>query len=138
MNAQQNNGESSGLSLTTPEPRVVVSTGNYDVVGSGILNLSSTDFSVQVDDLTIKFTISKINGKDDKPGYNASTEGDKCLNINIKAGATPFSQGVYPPIEIGTLRGRRLYINFTLSNISTANDFCVAVYNVLQGEKVNG
>lgn len=108
---------------------VQVYSGDYEIISSGIINIKSDNFKIRVKNLIFDFYFMKDDSG--KTHYNGNSISDTEIRLNVFNMNNGLLEGFYTPMEIGTLGGRRFFINFAAWTLDVEENIRSVVYNLL-------
>jgi hypothetical protein len=106
-----------------------VKIGKYEVIYSGIVNLNSDSFAVEIDDLVFKFNFIKDRDCDKIYSFDSPAKNQLNMNIYNSSGIENISD----PIQIGYYQGRKLYITLSFISDKMGENKRIVFYNFLLG-----
>jgi hypothetical protein len=110
---------------------------SYELIDSGTINLFCDEFGLVIEG-NIRFYFHFKKDKNKKAGdFEMSPINDKELDFNFYDFSNALPQGYYEPLALGHLRGRRLYINFSICTIDQSKNARTFTYNIFLGEQIN-
>lgn len=104
-------------------------TEKYELIADGIINLTESEFSVQVNNITIVFSFKKDESKNTYLKSDADVD-NNTLRLNIFNMQNGLLEGFYTPKEIGTIGGRKFFANFAAWSLDPEKDIRTVVYNL--------
>lgn len=109
---------------------------SYELIDSGVVNLFSDEFEIDVLNLRLLFRFKKDKKK--KEGdFIINRQESSVLVFDIYNSSNPLSQGCFEPLEIGSINERRLYLSFTVHTTSERVNARVFTYNLYMDKKDN-
>lgn len=101
------------------EPKIKI--GEYDVISSGEI-LTHDNHDISFDFESIMFTFSFVcdeNKEKSKLNAHVDENNKNHLHIELINFDNSLGRGLINPIEVGELEGKKLYIQFIVSNLET-------------------
>ena len=91
-----------------------VSTGNYEIIASGVAHLTENEVKFELANIVIKFEF-KSDGKKEARFNGEVIENE--LVITLYNFSNSLGEGKIGPMEIGTLQNRQLFVTFYVNTI---------------------
>ncbi len=91
-----------------------VSTGNYEIIASGVAHLTDNEVKFELANLVIKFEFKSDEKKE--PRFNGEVIENQLI-ITLYNFSNTLGEGKIEPLEIGTLQNRQLFATFYVNTI---------------------
>ncbi|MGM9984296.1 MAG: DUF6864 domain-containing function [Fibrobacter intestinalis] len=113
--------------MTNLEIKVI--SGEYEIISTGIINLKNENFTIYIKNLKLDFFFKRDDSG--KTHYNGEKISDTEIRFHVFNMQNGLLEGFYSPSEIGTIGGRKFYINFAAWSLDAQENIRTVVYNLL-------
>ena len=90
-----------------------VKVGDKDLISSGIIHLEQSEFEITINTLVIRFCFID----DDGQSRFAGRIEESVLIVELYNHNNSLGEGVFAPLELGTLGNRKLYATYYVSTV---------------------
>ena len=109
-----------------------VKVGGKDLLFSGVVHIDQTECLIEIENLKLVFIFKDDDGQS---RYEGKVEDDR-LNIYLINHKNSLGEGTFSPLEIGTLKNRKLYVTYFVFSTSPEENKRVLEFAFYLGEPV--